>query len=132
MDKNEVIIAHEGAPCDPPNVEGVVFVPSEGGLFLGKATEEQAEHLLRIPAFRRFGGDTSKLTLPGGAGAGEGEGGNSPEGLPTDEVIDAQTAKKDVAALAAGAGVTLATEKLADMKVELKAALVTKRTPPAE
>lgn len=58
-----VIIAHRGSPCDPPLVDGVMFAshPEDAGLFLGEATEEQAANLTRIPAFTRFGGDTSKL-----------------------------------------------------------------------
>lgn len=57
----KVILAHIGAPCDPPIVNGVSFHHTEGTLWLGETDEETAQLLTRVPAFRRYGG---KLEVP--------------------------------------------------------------------
>ncbi len=56
MSQELVPIAHLGAPCDPPIVNDIHFAEKEDGIFVGMATSEQAEHLLRVPAFKPFGG----------------------------------------------------------------------------
>lgn len=57
MAPERVIVAHLGAPCTPPVVDGIEFVPlEEDGLFVAEVSEEQAADLCRIPAFTRYGG----------------------------------------------------------------------------
>ncbi len=52
-----VILAHKGAPCMPPVVNGVNFSPlGEDDIWVGECSEEQAGALTRNPAFTRYGG----------------------------------------------------------------------------
>lgn len=51
-----VPICHEGAPADPPIVNGHHFRPIEGGLYFAEVPQADADELLRIPSYRPFGG----------------------------------------------------------------------------
>jgi hypothetical protein len=60
-EEQNVILAHQGPPFDPPEVQAAGGVVSfrdagDGIVWLGKATEEQAAELTRVPSFTRFGG----------------------------------------------------------------------------
>lgn len=60
-----VILAHKGAPCMPPIVNGITFSPlGEDDIWVGEASEEQAVALTRNPAFNRYGGALAPAKIP--------------------------------------------------------------------
>lgn len=123
-------IAHKGLPCDPPIVEGVTFAPlGEDDLYVGEATQDQADRLLRIDAFKPYGGKKAPGGPPAGASPTSALGGPSdpPAGdkaIPSDEEVDALTSHAAAVAFGEAYGIPVTEDfKLADKKVEIKAAL---------
>lgn len=114
-----VPIVHEGAPADPPVVNGHLFQPFKDGLYLAEMPEEDAQVFLRVSGYRQFGGDLTdrivageeSIADPAGEGAGEAEGQEVPppvetremtesekeSALPTDEQIDEMTKVEAIA-----------------------------------
>lgn len=116
MALEHIIVAHLGAPCTPPIVDGIEFVPlDEDGLFVAEVSEEQAADLCRIPAFTRYGG-SKQFPVP-------------PVGDADQQALIAQAAAAAAAAQAADAAAQAAADEaaLADKEAADAAAAASKK-----
>jgi len=64
-----IIIAHDGAPCFPPEIPAcggvLVFAPDPAGskFWIAEATQEQADYITQYPFFTLFKGEAKAFTL---------------------------------------------------------------------
>jgi len=70
-----IIIAHDGAPCFPPEIPAcggvLVFAPDPAGskFWIAEATQEQADYITQYPFFTLFKGEAKAFTLSDLTGA---------------------------------------------------------------
>jgi hypothetical protein len=60
-----VVIARNGMPFTPPVIDGETFRLLADDVWLALVTEEKAQHMTRVPNYRRFGGKVPDGFFPG-------------------------------------------------------------------